>query len=827
MRIPALLLVLSSAMPMVLGSAEGSGPLPARGSGPGAGFAQAWLVPPLFSRFPATGDRQLSRLEVTRVLEDSPAQRAGLQVGDRLLAVGGYRVHDTAELKLVAGLIPAEDDAECWSVLRQGQVLTVTMRDLLRAGVRGVGIGVSARDPDMAQVVEACGLTVAAAERADLNHVPTRAVHALQDWLAENAPAKREVAWLRSFVDTYVKVLRCQDLAAREAPPDVPVPYLAQLERFYRAIATGRAAGDQDPDPARLGCDRAFFALSYPWPSAPSPDLGRFTTSDAPFNAFFRRVLSEPGLSWAERKAFGSAYAVHGGDDHVGTGIEGVKRALIEEGRPDEDDPSPYQEGLFHGSTSSTIFLHRDPAERAAFIAELRRRYQADDVDALLLGYALAGALLVDNQVDEAFLVMERLLKDSPYIGWRATLEAPKAMLWARSEVNAPYEPNLQRLQAFTARHPVCPVPRFSRAYAYSLARSPLLQGMNQISDYDPLNGRPAIWRANGELVYAALDPDRGAVEEVRKAEDKMIRKFLEVLECSARDARTRDSGDALAAVAMAIGPIRRMAPGLDLKLFFYQPYLAAGFALGGDFGRASAWQDIIVERFSGMRPDNRVRIEQLADQRSYLQHRPPGPHHEVRAKPLVVRYTDGKPRIVGGMVGDQAEGRWCFYHPNGQLCASGSYLEGVRSGIWQRFADNGTRLVEGAFADGHRIGRWRTWHADGTLFCEGCYGGPEEDGRLGRWSWLHPNGQAQATGLFLRGKKEGRWLVMDDAGRVIGDASFSGGNPQGAWQVGATAAEPPAPLPPWPDLPGAVKPEAPGTGAPDQPPTAAGANDF
>lgn len=71
------------------------------------------------------------------------------------------------------------------------------------------------------------------------------------------------------------------------------------------------------------------------------------------------------------------------------------------------------------------------------------------------------------------------------------------------------------------------------------------------------------------------------------------------------------------------------------------------------------------------------------------------------------------------------------FYHPNGQISATGMAVRGVRDGLWTFWHENGVKAKEGRFVGGGREGLWTFWYANGGLEARGLY---HSDERAGEW---------------------------------------------------------------------------------------------
>lgn len=158
--------------------------------------------------------------------------------------------------------------------------------------------------------------------------------------------------------------------------------------------------------------------------------------------------------------------------------------------------------------------------------------------------------------------------------------------------------------------------------------------------------------------------------------------------------------------------------------------------------------------------------------------------------------YLGSKLKGKGKGTFDKREGKWDFFHPNGQKMMSGEYKAGKQVGLFESWDENGklvseefwnpngsgretwkvysyhpsgTKESEGTLdAAGHRKGKWKYWYASGNKM-------REED-----WDVACSNGVGRpfTTGL----------TIWDDSGRMIVKGSeadqqhwtyFPNGNPQ------------------------------------------------
>ncbi|MHB8603721.1 MAG: toxin-antitoxin system YwqK family antitoxin [Thermoplasmatota archaeon] len=103
-------------------------------------------------------------------------------------------------------------------------------------------------------------------------------------------------------------------------------------------------------------------------------------------------------------------------------------------------------------------------------------------------------------------------------------------------------------------------------------------------------------------------------------------------------------------------------------------------------------------------------------------------------------------PARIPGVTGQldargRRHGRWKFYHRDGKLWSSGTYVHGVAHGLFRWYAANGKLRQSGRFAHGKQSGLWTR-----------RYGGTTQLFDIGRWD---------------NGKKIGVWKTFARDGRV------------------------------------------------------------
>ena len=93
----------------------------------------------------------------------------------------------------------------------------------------------------------------------------------------------------------------------------------------------------------------------------------------------------------------------------------------------------------------------------------------------------------------------------------------------------------------------------------------------------------------------------------------------------------------------------------------------------------------------------------------------------------------------------------------------------GEEDGRWTWWHPNGERMAEGEFDRGQRIGEWTFWYEDGGLQMEGVY---VQGVGHGQWTHWHPTGFVRSRGRMKDGELSGRWQVWEPDGTLDEEAS-------------------------------------------------------
>lgn len=100
-----------------------------------------------------------------------------------------------------------------------------------------------------------------------------------------------------------------------------------------------------------------------------------------------------------------------------------------------------------------------------------------------------------------------------------------------------------------------------------------------------------------------------------------------------------------------------------------------------------------------------------------------------------------------------------------------------LKDGLEERWWPNGQRRAERHWDLGVPVGTWRSWWEDGTLRSTHTY----EAGPSTMTFW-HPDGELEAHGPHVGGRRHGAWAYFDASGRPVRRGTFHEGTEDGVW---------------------------------------------
>ncbi len=733
---------------------------------------------PLFERVDsAAAPQHWLGAVITVVAPDSPAAQAGARPSDQLVAVDGWRVHDRLEVYLLNAQQAYDRDSERWLVSRGGALVALTVDGVLAWPSCGIQLS-DITDADRAtHALAALGVAVPAAERDQLDMLPSRVAHALDDWrVAQHGPVT-DPRWVHRLIDDYLVASHGEGHASPIADA-IPPPALARLDRFWRTLIAEQTVVEW-PELSRWGCDACYATLFFPYPLSPMKAFGAPRIQDAKLAKLLQDDATQPGTSLGERDQLAQQYASLGGSDS--DIFEGETTASL-------------LDAHLHGGWPFRSSLVDDPQRRQAIVAELRQRWSAGGADADRAGYALIGPLILDGAVDEVGVIIAALKSRSPYLALRASATAHAAVFWNPHDDQV--KDRLDNLQRGGGHLVPASLVRF---FTWTIARSPtledILDGLNVPASVLYFHQRP-------ELIAQAIGENGPA--EAASARER-------VLACNnLNNIAWRYGVDATVAdgeQAKALGEALAHLGGVELEPTFHDT-IAADWARCGDFAAAERWQRGAIDGLAND-PAFQGRLDGYRARTAYSEGASGGAAAVDEADP-------GGGHRQGWRVGGTPVGAWRWLRADGTRAWSGAFdANGRPEGDWRQFDAAGKPTLEAEFRHGRRYGCIRAWRG-GTLVLSGWYGG-DGDQPIGRWTWCYPGGARRESGLFVQGVRQGIWSVWKEDGAPACEVPFREGQASGAW-LGAPDPELPEVMLPTADLVAAAPARPPPSTAPPAP---------
>ena len=126
--------------------------------------------------------------------------------------------------------------------------------------------------------------------------------------------------------------------------------------------------------------------------------------------------------------------------------------------------------------------------------------------------------------------------------------------------------------------------------------------------------------------------------------------------------------------------------------------------------------------------------------------------------------YENGQKKLDGNYRNGLMNGKWTYYHENGQIYVQGRFIDGDgsnlselsgvpfngRTGRWNGWFKNGQKKSEGTYRNGNLIGKYETWFENGQKWYEGTFKNGELDGVRTEW---YENGQKSSEVTYKDGK--------------------------------------------------------------------------
>jgi hypothetical protein len=320
----------------------------------GLGCRAALFAAPISLYFDSLNTNGVSPfcIRVEKVLEGSPADRAGVEIGDRIVGVEGKRVRDEREYGMIVRCYPNLSELSV-TVQRGTEFVNLKFTDLPENRITGCGL-VNEPPTGVWDILESrLGIQISDAFKADAKGtapdvlgdlmegfsavkprfsarpdtlqvagLPPRAKEAFWRLGARKTDATRQ--WVLDFIEVYKAMIeekykKATDLmAAKRLQTTAPHPFLGQLLWFYGKIAANPPSEAKGIPLQSYGVDPLYFALCYPYPimlerrtdwfafnpgfrDAFDAGTGGNSSPDEDLGTLAERFQARPGASLGER----------------------------------------------------------------------------------------------------------------------------------------------------------------------------------------------------------------------------------------------------------------------------------------------------------------------------------------------------------------------------------------------------------------------------------------------------------------------------------------------------------------------------------------------
>jgi antitoxin component YwqK of YwqJK toxin-antitoxin module len=129
---------------------------------------------------------------------------------------------------------------------------------------------------------------------------------------------------------------------------------------------------------------------------------------------------------------------------------------------------------------------------------------------------------------------------------------------------------------------------------------------------------------------------------------------------------------------------------------------------------------------------------------------------------------------VEGEYVKGEQQGKWIYWHDNGQQCRVVNYQNGLPDGSWEVFRVDGTLEGKRSFKIGKRDGEWTNYESTGKQqlnFYNYQNGQPH-----GVWNEWFPSGQQKRAMQFKNGQREGKAIEWNETGNKKAEANYKDG---------------------------------------------------
>lgn len=115
-------------------------------------------------------------------------------------------------------------------------------------------------------------------------------------------------------------------------------------------------------------------------------------------------------------------------------------------------------------------------------------------------------------------------------------------------------------------------------------------------------------------------------------------------------------------------------------------------------------------------------------------------------------------------------QGEFNLFYPNGNIQASGKFVNNLRQGKWKFYDELGTVIQAGIYKDNKYHGPWKWLYSDGSTRRYEEYSNGVEHGKVKEYDSV---GNHIVVGTYKSGLKEDDWMIIDADNKQIGAFKF------------------------------------------------------
>jgi antitoxin component YwqK of YwqJK toxin-antitoxin module len=137
--------------------------------------------------------------------------------------------------------------------------------------------------------------------------------------------------------------------------------------------------------------------------------------------------------------------------------------------------------------------------------------------------------------------------------------------------------------------------------------------------------------------------------------------------------------------------------------------------------------------------------------------------------------YPEGNLKATGNYVDNLRSGKWTFYFRNNKIEQTGEYIKGKENGIWTWYYENGNTWREESYFNGREDGVMVEYLENGKVITRGDYVDGEKEGE-----WYYRVGDHIEVGSYITGLRDGKWKYFYNDSTLQYEGDYFQGNPDG-----------------------------------------------